>query len=428
MLESQCKTMLQKAKANIKESFPYEDINLFSILNMENKEVEAHSAFLYYIFKPFVFDKKKYDANLRMLLKALLNKSGRQYIEPEYIDISREVATDFGRLDFLINYSINGKDEYFIVELKIWAGEQENQIKRYENYLETICTSENIKNRIFFLTPDKREAETGNAINITLKEDIYNLLDVIKISKSEEGYQRYCTVIEQYQSIIEKLTGETFMKNQELFKNVDDIKASQIILKAKDDTVTELLHEFMLSLKDSISKNGNFIKLNQYVIEIEDSNLFEKSNYKSYYRWGTASYPVIPILLDKEKLKPDIKNQIGKETAVYFFVEIESNLYSGITLRSMSNNNIVSSEISKELRQTLSKYDNKAGKTTSCFFRWEWIKYENNKINFSDYLDNNEGFLRLLKNDSLEFDEEKIKWIANEIVTILSDEIKTYFC
>lgn len=47
-LENICRKLLNNVVIN--KVHPINDINLFSILNMENKEVSAHSKFLYYIF------------------------------------------------------------------------------------------------------------------------------------------------------------------------------------------------------------------------------------------------------------------------------------------------------------------------------------------------------------------------------------------
>ena len=118
-------------KITIIEEFPLEDINLFSILNMENKEVSAHSSFLYYIFKPFIHNNVKDDTHLKILFKKIMKID----CVPDYIDISREVSTDFGRLDFLINYEIKGIKNAIVIELKIWAGEQFEQIERYKTCL-----------------------------------------------------------------------------------------------------------------------------------------------------------------------------------------------------------------------------------------------------------------------------------------------------
>ena len=131
-LQYRMQTLLADAKKTVRLSNPIKDINLFSILGMENKEVSAHSAFLYYVLKPFVQeDGKVNDHHLRMFLKMLpLNIT-----EPDFVDIYREYPTDFGRLDFLILYGKAGKQDAVVIELKIWAGEQPKQIERYREFL-----------------------------------------------------------------------------------------------------------------------------------------------------------------------------------------------------------------------------------------------------------------------------------------------------
>ena len=127
-LENICRKLLNNFVIN--KVHPINDINLFSILNMENKEVSAHSKFLYYIFLPFIDENgNKDDKNLRELFKQLHPNVAK----PDFIDIQQEVVTDFGRLDFLVLYEINGKKDASVIELKIWAQEQPNQISRYKD-------------------------------------------------------------------------------------------------------------------------------------------------------------------------------------------------------------------------------------------------------------------------------------------------------
>ena len=84
-------------------------------MNIENKEVYAHSRFLYYIVSPFIDENSnRDDKNLRELFKQLHPNAA----EPEFIDIQQEVVTDFGRLDFLILYETNGKKDASVIELK----------------------------------------------------------------------------------------------------------------------------------------------------------------------------------------------------------------------------------------------------------------------------------------------------------------------
>lgn len=103
-LEAICRNLLDSIVIN--KFHPINDINLFSILKMENKEVSAHSEFLYYIFSPFIDDNGvRDDKNLRELFKVLHDNAA----VPDFIDIQKEVPTDFGRLDFLIEYETNEK-------------------------------------------------------------------------------------------------------------------------------------------------------------------------------------------------------------------------------------------------------------------------------------------------------------------------------
>ena len=168
---------------------PIEDINLFNILGMQNKEVTAHSAFLFYIFKPFYkLDKTVDDENLRDLYDVLKNEiEGNQHIiidnnnssqDLVYIEIFREVAFSDGRLDFLITYeNKKGETNALVIELKIWAGEQENQIQRYEMYLENNGYQ---NGKVLFLTLLGHDPTTGNAIKISFENSIKIALDIIR--------------------------------------------------------------------------------------------------------------------------------------------------------------------------------------------------------------------------------------------------------
>ena len=205
--------LLKKAKDNISTTLfdPINDVNLFSILGMEHKEVSAHSAFLYYIFNPFykhgIANKVEVDdLNIRELYKLIKNKNQNvQYPrEPKYINLSREVSFSYGRLDFLIVYSDDKgeKEDAIIIELKIWAGEQPYQLERYKKYLADNGYSED---NIYFLTPTAREATTAdNVVNITLTKDIIPVLE--NVCKQRKESVPYVIVIKQYIDIVIRIT------------------------------------------------------------------------------------------------------------------------------------------------------------------------------------------------------------------------------
>ena len=62
------RNLLEYTKKEIKNFNPYEDLNLFTVLGMENKEVTAHSAFLYSVFKPFRDENVINCENLKILI------------------------------------------------------------------------------------------------------------------------------------------------------------------------------------------------------------------------------------------------------------------------------------------------------------------------------------------------------------------------
>ena len=244
-------SILEMAKAiPKKKQDPIKNINLFSILGMEHKEVSAHSAFLYYIFKQFnKEDKSIDDINLRLLYNMLKEKNPDvQYPNtPKYIHLYKEVSFAYGRLDFLIVYSDDSgeKEDAIIIELKIWAGEQSHQIERYKFYLEDNGYS--VKN-IFFLTPLRRESITGDSINITLKDDIIPVLK--KISDYRSKNIPYITIIKQYIDVITNITGEKEMSDNNVIKSPEDIIALDNLLAYRTEALTKMLSSFLGNVKN----------------------------------------------------------------------------------------------------------------------------------------------------------------------------------
>ena len=165
-----CSTrLLNDMKSVISSHNPIKDINLFSILGMETKEVSAHSAFLFYVFEPFIDSVGDNNCdNLKALYDYLKTIKNELPDNPENLYIYREVPCEYGRMDFLIRYNIGCKADAIVIELKIKAGEQEDQINRYRKFLkENDYTEDNI----FFLTPDgRRDSTTGDAFAVSLED------------------------------------------------------------------------------------------------------------------------------------------------------------------------------------------------------------------------------------------------------------------
>lgn len=403
MNKSELSALISRAKEYAKKHRfnPLNDANLFSILNVENKEVAAHSAFLYFVFKPFVDDGGEYDClNLRILLSKILH---RDINGINTANIRREVRTDFGRLDFLIEYD----NKLAVIELKIWAKEQPCQIERYKKYLAENMSADGEGN-VFFLTPDKREATTGFAKNITLKEDIKSVL--LEITERRRDKTKYCRIIEQYISLIDKITGGNGEeRDMQIFRSAEDLSAVSCLIAERKKVLTELLGQFFEMLKEQFVTDDS-----RAVIHPENCPAAECVGYKygeesikNYYlkrTWPAVAFRVTGC---------NLKGVFGPDISLYFFVETGDFLYAGFTLRKGAS-------LGSVPREEAGKYaDLFCGKTNTAFIK-EAVTLGGERIYFNiENLGEYNSFINLLlKDSSLETDNNKLREIASEIEEI----------
>lgn len=413
------RNLLDAMKKEIKDFNPYEDLNLFTILGMENKEVTAHAAFLYSVFKPFRDNGKINFDNLEILISYLLEKADKSVTENYIISaaIYREYQTKYGRLDFLIEYTTKDNcKNAIVIELKVRAEEQENQIDRYFEYLDNEQYSNSY---VFFLTPTGYEAKTDTnkrSIAISLKKDIVKVLELIK-SNTEDEYANYKAIIEQYIQVIKKLTGENYMNN--ILKSKKDIVAVGMLFNERYKVLTGLLEKFMSRIFDNISpmiNKSNIIKATYQPYAKE----FVKCDLNSYYDTGSKSFPRIAFQLDKNKLKTEKFSKICKDVDMFFMVEIDYKLYCGITFREKNKDGIW---------DWFNLKDYIEDGTNSCWIKgdWKYVKCDSQEIDFYNYEDDQNGVLNLLKPDTLEFEDIKINSISEDIIDYFNDCAKKYF-
>lgn len=400
--------LLDQMKSLIVNSNPIKDINLFSILGMESKEVSAHSAFLYYVFKTFDFNGEKDDYNLRMLYDFLRSKKTDLPQNPHNIDIYREVAFDNGRIDFVVFFD----SDAIVVELKVYAGEQDDQIKRYIEYLEQ--NGYNPKN-VFFLTLDGRPSKTGVSFPISLNELCENVFSRIK--EYRKNNPNYEVILEQYEEIVKRITGEGYMEHTDLIKSKYDIFAIDELQKAKIEKLTAVLSSFMEKLQ--IELNHQIEESNIILSSYQPHKLVDRLNIKNYYQPNKKSIPTLMFALnDNDKLKnkyfsllnDDEKEEFDKKNfEILFNIEIDWNLYCGITLRQEGVDYVYlpSEKFKKEKIGGITIFN-------GPWLSWEYSHFNNNKIEFWEYY-KNESVLHLL-NDSFDFEEEHIRIIAADII------------
>lgn len=428
-LESTMSSLLEQAKRILPEKFnPIKDVNLFSILGMEHKEVSAHSAFLYYVFNPFYVEKDKIDdKNIRELYRELVSvKHNANYPEtPKYFKFYREVSFAFGRLDFLIVFSDDKgeKEDALIIELKIWAGEQPNQINRYKQYLEEKGYS---KNNIFFLTPTSRDSTTGESVNITLNNHITKVLErIIELRKENTPY---VTIIDQYIKTIQIITEGDKMKSLNPITTSKEIKAVDTLINYRVDSLTNMLISFMKKIKEELECILEKKSVKFSSISFLDYNE-DKDYLKRYYKSGYSCFPAIVIKLQKEWLNPRIIELLEENNEPDYFpcfsIEISNNLYAGTTIRYDGYKAAINSPDTKE--ELKNKF--RSVNVTNTWIEWKHIYSKTNgkEIDFQDYNNVNTGVFRILKENSLDIKDEEAEYIAEQAFKIFEEQLNKFF-
>lgn len=195
-----------------------ETFNVFSILKMEHRENETHSAFLAELLKP-KGSHLKGNIFLKLFLETL-DENLLTHIDLETANV--KVEHPVGKRD--INTKTGGRIDIYIwdaigncisIENKIHAGDQEAQVERY-------CNHRSTQNKVYYLTLKGAEPSVfskGNLQNhkdfftISYRNEILEWLNKCIKESAEQPILRES--IKQYKLLIQKLTS-TMDKTQEL--------------------------------------------------------------------------------------------------------------------------------------------------------------------------------------------------------------------
>lgn len=229
-----------------------EYFNIFNILKLGSQEVRLHSAFIAELLNP----KGSHGASY-LFLQAFLDTLG---IERDFIDynlcslditeryIGPIKETEGGRLDIIIEDGTHA----IIIENKIYAEDQKNQLLRYHNYGKQKFPK---GFKLYYLTLDGHVPQDislgGNNFeyqNISYEEDIIEWLEkCYKISKDKFLSN---AVIKQYCELVKQLTyKDTDMLYNDLLKSImlapENILAVGEILKFQDEWEESIIEEYI---------------------------------------------------------------------------------------------------------------------------------------------------------------------------------------
>lgn len=261
-----------------------ENYNLFKVIGMTSNETSVHSAFLADLLNPKGLHHMG-DVFLRLFTDEFLN--GMSF-STETAIVEREkyigpvTATTGGRLDIIVT---DADRKAIIIENKIYASDQENQLIRYHNYAEK-NTSEH---KLFYLSLDgtvhdedktakhdnKELIEEEHYFTISYESDILKWLEqcrekVVNKPLIREG-------ISHYINLIKHLTNQTISKEMEkdlkdlILENPKYIQNLGIIREAINLSVVELQRRFWELLKKKMEEFNN---------DDNDYSVIEKGEYR----------------------------------------------------------------------------------------------------------------------------------------------------
>ena len=419
--------LLQEAYEKSKD-YLYEDslrFNLLSIIEKDRDEAHVHSKVIYNLLSQD-WGKKDKETFLTLFLK----KIG---IEDENIydknwEVTREKAFDLDTIKGRLDFEIKSKDCIYIIEMKIDAGDQPEQLIRYQEF----AKEQHKKYKIFYLTLDGHNASKKSIgeeenleenqkveyTNISFKEEILNWLE--NCLKLVEGKENKLACINQYIASINKILGEKETKIKDnILKSVKDIKTAITIYEKLNENLQKVLESFFEELNK---------KLKNKLKDITPKPIYNESYIKDYYNYTLdkipQDYPGLYIVLAENKSKNSnhyrfvLKLELSPElTACFGFIKNDDDIKETVPFVYFSQVKKNSSGLYNKCIKGIKNLELEDKLIENNKAYWCYVKNSKSEIiNFRDISLSNRALLSLI-------DEETLKEEVKNIATYISNEI-----
>lgn len=221
--------------------------NIFNACGIENKEL-VHSSFIANLFDPSGTHSQG-NLFLKLFLSTLKAKYGDINVDKlsDNVWVNTEHAVSDGRIDIWIKSKT--ENAYLVIENKISAGDGENQILKYRQYLNGQSQEHNEKRKgiLLYLTVNGKDASkfsTGNKVAKNQPDGYYTIsyYSTIKdwLSKCME-LDLPCRVqiaIEQYLELVEFMNFDANLRD-ELLPDINKELISGVLKKVEKDNMTD---------------------------------------------------------------------------------------------------------------------------------------------------------------------------------------------
>ncbi len=299
-----------------------ENFNIFSIMSMESDEVFTHSALIAELLNPngtHGLDEKPLQLFVEKIVgnDFTIDYKNAVSLKEEHIGKINEDKTEGGRLDIIVKEknADNSSDKIFVIENKIYAGEQKNQLYRYKNQYPNA--------KLFFLTingfESKQISEEENKekeiyTSVSYEKDILNWIE--ECAKLAYDKPMLREILKQYIYLIKKLTNQTTNTKMalEIQKIIsENLEASKEIFNNYENTIESLQLDFINTLYNILQ--NKFLNWEVQIINYEKDNrksIDLKSkvhNYRINFRFKNSNkYPVINIFNTPEEKSNEFYN------------------------------------------------------------------------------------------------------------------------
>ena len=375
--------------------------NIFTILGMERLEVKTHSALIYELLNPKGSHFQGY-AYLKIFINDILKIDEFDF---NSVKVDRErYIKNFGRMDLVIE----NDQSLIIIEVKIDACDQENQIKRYNQY----GLKNGKKYMILYLTLNGYEASEYSKGNsdidykcISFRNEILRWINKCIVAERTALLPGIREILVQYSKLIEKITNQLDedikMEIKDILLKDNNLYIAQQISKEIPYCRAELEYKFWKKLHNIYRD-----KLEDFKLDYVDDDFFkdEKS--------------------DIENIVEIRKNKNGDIFFEYIICELDkNNLYFRIGCSSYDNHIYVSLPIGTEEEYISIKKHNKkmikiiedlGFENTSANNKYTYIKYD---LNF-----HTDSMLKLLEEKEL---NNAINCVGEELLEFAEKVVKS---
>jgi len=186
------------------------NFNLFKVLGVQTYEVKTHSALLACLLDP-----NGVHAQRGLFLESFLKYCYEKFpagtfpeppknIIPENWTVEVEKVTGFGNMDVVIQS--RNDHRLIVIENKIYAGEQPEQLARYNEWM---CTNDKVfsqENRsLIYLTIDGKASNTSDGVSYHCLAYQYDIQEWLETVINQVKAPRIAVTIEQYLQTIQSL-------------------------------------------------------------------------------------------------------------------------------------------------------------------------------------------------------------------------------